>query len=701
MGNFVKSVIAVFCILNVFWYCQIKDGECDGVNELCLPVIYIGNTEHSWKDIRFLIERVNDKSQVQGWVNMLKAAQDDNNKYYLQCEQTQRGCWKDWGKGFIWKNIPKIRLAGLSTTLGHNCEKFDKENLCPQNVCVWIDDDICDIKSPKWCREYKSKEECLSYGSACEWIEELSYCAVANLNNEEYCNSKKKNECLLEDGCLWSEYSKKCIPAWCSDFNEVKDTNKRVQLCDKFSDKCKRVGRCVLNFQRSDWKGDYFKYVILYEYLNLFRQFYAKNPAEAQKYLNNFYCNFFGLDYFINKVYDFSIKVDVVGRQLGGAGGIAGYGSYYVVWSVYSSVDDLVYFPHELGHNAGLTHYWGTARASSFGIRDFGYAISRDLEGKCYGKAQDGFGECGKYGYVYKIDGKEREDVRERIISIARCSIRENKYYAPGNPYVRINVNTIDNCEKAKEGMRDKNCQQLLNFYKDFLNNRIRNLPPPQGGPLNPQELVFPLELLKRGEPMPTQGRVGPDKCFGFDDYENNLMGYGAGSTSGDFSSYQIYQCSQLSKGCYFYRKKVELLYNVLRNVQNWVYIAHQGDKCGMGPTCYYRQDKYSGSLGAIKKIKEIFHELATLAGLKDYKVPVFEEGGKITLGDPLKVNIEEKIKEVEKLIRESIFSCRASGRSWGSKLANPVQILKNAIERAEKEAEIQKRPKIYDNFER
>ncbi len=135
MRKVLYIAVVIFGILGVFLYSQIKDGECDGQNELCIPVIYIGNTQHSWQDVKPLIERLNNQNEVEGWVQVFEAAKDDNNRYFEECSKDTSKCNKNWGRGWMWMNIPQIKLAGVSTTLGFKCElKLTKEQ-CPQDDC--------------------------------------------------------------------------------------------------------------------------------------------------------------------------------------------------------------------------------------------------------------------------------------------------------------------------------------------------------------------------------------------------------------------------------------------------------------------------------------------------------------------------------------------------------------------------------------
>lgn len=594
----------------------------------------VRNSEQIWKDAKQVEANIN---AAKGWIEMLEAAVDFNDYYYENCFSPE-GNWcrreacigcPAVDRGTQFKCSPRFKLIGtfqyhtdLSKLLNVNCSSYSQKDKCEEVTgCFWHEEKESRCVSKQPGTPFIPREECekayketgicpkeckmgflpSEFGS----VDRGTYLCI-----EKYCEDVRDLSCSeYPDKCEWIETTNsKCMNASdCSVYNNNPEQCNRIPVCAMYE-----YNNNNFCYPREDEFIEWDKFLV-YHYYKLFQKL---SPSEQQSYSKKFLCNVGKLITLVSGVKTLIVEYD---------DGYYGIAEAYGMHSRYSKpIPEEFLLGHEIGHNSGLRHYWYSKDSYVGGPGNEGkfdeeilYFLIEDLGTKYYGRSKDWFGRAGKYGYTYKIYNRETTDndedkLKSIVYTIEECAKKYSKPYRAGGKgvdgvpvpetFTKENFNrfsgfTDEECKKDEECW--KFVQDAISYYKDYL----RTL---RQGPCN--HCVY-------------------EECFlgeGVFYHRINYMAYSwcnseRNSEQCRFDRYQIYRRAGETPG---------------GHVLEWLYMSQY-------PIIHYDGEKYiryfdlkfrKGTYYKVERIKSIFKELAKMAGISDYKVPVFEEGGENTV---------------------------------------------------------------------
>lgn len=633
---YVIAVVTVVVGAMMVSFSQEEWRVCDtSRGEPFIPIFYIIDIDSTkvWRDTEVWDFAKTNESNLNtpGWAEMLKGAVDENNTFYENCSNNcERRIAKDIyiNKGKRFMCLPSFKILGtfqnyVPIPSGVDCSQYDKDKeKCKSNAsCFWREweSGICRAKDggigepladPQYCaREYANSGICPKGCIFNSSDEECKSAYCRDLVREEYCNE-------FQDKCVWEKltYSQCEKLASCAQIKEPEHCN-RIISCT-FEN-----GYCVKK------KASYTDF-LLYQYNKIFEMLPDNKKINL---VSSFYCNVVKLDkldyyppYYLRLIYDDG------GCGAQGCADPEGYNTYYKVgptigkWLV----------GHEVGHNAGLDHYWfakedsATRWGGNFGAEILLYLLE-DFPTKFYGRSKDTFDNPGKYGTFYKINEKiisdtlddekhiQYDKLKTFVYNIEECAQKNNMPYKASNPIVfpgqgGISLPSQKEFEEFK-GYTDEECkrndrcksfvEKALEYYKYYL-QRL------------PDIIAPPCNSYKKCVYEPCF--VGEDAAF------DNYMDYYLAGCHKEckFTSYQIYQRGEGN--------------NRPGNVQEWIYMSLYNREYDSQKNRYYfditKTEGAGGAYGLKQEVIRIFKEMASEAGLKDYAVPVFEEKGENTV---------------------------------------------------------------------
>lgn len=582
-----------------------------------VPIFYYSNvnyligvirkTEKIWEDAKQIEKNINNK----GWIEMLDAVVEENDYYYEHCGSLE-GNWCRrrtssyiaLDRGLQFKCSPRFKVIGtfqyhsvISKLLDIDCSFYKESDKCREIAgCFWNEEKNprCISKPPR--RPLMSGEDCERIYKEtgicpreCNAVVTVSPTGVVEKKCiEAYCEDWRDPASCNDypDKCEWIETVGNCINAYdCSLYNNAPEQCNRIPVCEAWGNNCYPI--------HIRWQQ-----FLVYHYNELFKKL---SLTEQQNYFNKFICN-------VAKLNALDLETLTIEYNGKGCGGLpCATGSRYTEYP--EPVPDEWDLGHEIGHNSGLGHYWysedsyigGPGNEGKFDTTILHYLIE-DLGTKYYGKSKDVFGRPGKFGYIYNIYKRrttenEEHKLKSIVYSIEECAQKYNKPYRAGAEGVPLKPEEFKKYEEYKddECKKEVECSEFIrraiSYYKEYLNT------------------------LHKG----SCHHCVIEECFlGKQSYHFiNFMAYNGCPPQGcRFDRYQIYRRGGEGVG---------------GNVLEWLYMSQYPIKYG-DEGVYFDIKSREGTYFKIERVKNIFKELAHLAKITDYKIPVFEEGGDNTI---------------------------------------------------------------------